>query len=90
MTAGLPMIVPASASTPACRHRSGRGEDAVVVAGQDDVDAVDGGQRDRGVFHHVGVIRRADAGMAERDDDLGPFLAHLRHVGLRRSTMSRA
>jgi hypothetical protein len=62
----------------------GAGEDAVMVAGQDHVDPVHGGQRDRGVFHPVLVCSAAPMPeWRQRDDDLGALLAHLRHPGLR-------
>ena len=63
---------------------SRRREDKVAVTGQKRVDPVDGGERHAGVLHHVRLIGRADAGVAERDDDVGTFLAHLGHVGARR------
>jgi hypothetical protein len=58
----------------------GAGEDQVLVAGDDDVDALDGCQLQRGVFS-AGNLIGGDAGMGEGDDDIGAFFLHLGHVG---------
>ena len=59
------------------------GEDQMLVAGEDRIDAVDAGDEERGVLHHVGLLD-VDAGMRQRDDDVGALLLHLRHPGLGR------
>lgn len=60
----------------------GAGEDEVAVPGQDHVDPLDPRQRDRGVLHAFLVLGRPDAAMAQRDDDVGAFLADLGDIGL--------
>ena len=53
----------------------------MLVAGEDGIDAVDAGEEERGVLHHVALLA-VDAGMGERDDDVGALFLHLRHPGL--------
>ena len=79
ITAGLPLSVPAvDVGARDALEVLGVGEDEVLVAGEDDVDAVDGGELQRGVLG-AGLGRvGADAGVGERDDDVGAFLLHLR------------
>ena len=55
----------------------------MVVAGQDGINSIYGSQRDGGVFHQVHGFGAADTGMAQRDDDIGARLAHLRDPGIR-------
>ena len=57
------------------------GKDEMLVAGEDRVDAFDAGEIERGVFHALALAMAIDAGMRKRDDDVGAFLAHLRHPG---------
>ncbi|MGO7888672.1 hypothetical protein ACC740_37615, partial [Rhizobium ruizarguesonis] len=42
-----------------------------VVAGEDRVDPIDGGEMQRGVIHLFGWCAAVDAGMRERNDDIG-------------------
>ena len=64
------------------------GEDQMLVAGEDRVDAVDAGDEERGVLHHVALLH-VDAGMRQRDHDVGALLLHLGTQALAASTMSR-
>ena len=57
------------------------GEDQMLVAGEHRVDALDAGDEERGVFHHLALLH-VDAGMRQRDHDVGALLLHLRHPGL--------
>ena len=51
------------------------GEDEMLVAGEDRVDALDGGEMSEAFS--IFLLRRAiDAGMGERDDDIGAFFLH--------------
>ena len=54
----------------------------MLVAGEDGVDAVDAGNEEGGILHHVTVLH-IDAGVRQRDHDVGPLLLHLRHPGFR-------
>lgn len=55
----------------------------MLVPGEHRVDAVDAGDEERGVLHHVALLH-VDAGMRQRNDDVGARLLHLRHPGLGR------
>ena len=47
------------------------------------VDAINTRQHDRGVFHAVRIVRRPNARMRQRNDQIGPLFADFRHIGLR-------
>ena len=53
----------------------------MLVAGEDHVDAGDAGDEQRGVLHHVALLA-IDAGVGERDDEIGALFLHHRHPGL--------
>jgi hypothetical protein len=59
------------------------GEDEMLMAGEDDVDALDRCKLERGILG-AGRLIGGDAGVAEGDDEVGAFRLHLRHVFLRR------
>ena len=46
------------------------------------IDAINSSQRYGRVFHAVFMIRRADAGMRERNDDIGALFFYFRYIGL--------
>ena len=60
----------------------GAGEYQMVVACEHDVDAIDGGELERGVFGARDVLTTGNAGMGERDDDVGALFLHHRDIGL--------
>ena len=61
--------------------KSSDGPDPVLVAGEDGVDAGDGGELQRGVLHHRGFRAGVDAGVGEGDHDVGAGFAHLGDPG---------
>jgi hypothetical protein len=54
----------------------------MLVAGEN-ASIPDAGNEERGVLHHVALLD-VDAGMGERDHDVGALLLDLRHPGLGR------
>ena len=62
----------------------GRGrKHVVVVPRKHGIYALDCGKRHRRVAHEFGMPRGADAGVRQRDDDIGPLLLHHRDIGPR-------
>ena len=53
----------------------------MAMPGQQGVDPVNLGQGDGCVFHPLTMLRRADARMAERQNDVGALLFHLGYIG---------
>jgi hypothetical protein len=66
------------------------GKDQMLVAGQDDVDAVDLRQVQRRVLLHAAPRSAGDAGMAECDDEVGLGVEQVPHCFSAASTMSVA
>ena len=63
MTPGLPMSAPAVEFDAREAVEIGAGEDEMLVAGEDRVDALDAREIERGVLHPVGGAGGVDAGM---------------------------
>ncbi|MNK68144.1 hypothetical protein D3C87_874950 [compost metagenome] len=59
------------------------GENEMLVAGEDGVDAFDGSEIKRGVFHALGLALAIDTGMGKGDDDISAFFLHDRNPGFR-------
>ena len=55
----------------------------MLMAGEDRIDTLNAGDEERGVLHHVALLD-VDAGMRERNHDVGALLPDLRHPGLGR------
>ena len=84
MTAGLPASVPfAGVDALQFLEILLAGEHQMLVAGEYRIDAVDAGHEERGVLHHVALLH-VDAGMRQRDHDVGALLLDLGHPGLGR------